>query len=100
MAGPRFVSNYTAVAARHEGIYVGLHDEGVYDADANHEVEISGWGVSKAGGLPYWVLRNSWGAAWGDKVRLTLTPTPTPAPAPTLTMTLILTLNPYPYPTP
>ena len=72
VAGPRFVSNYTAVAVRHEGIYVDESSPGGQgsshsDADANHEVEISGWGVTSASGLPYWVLRNSWGAAWGDK---------------------------------
>jgi len=31
----------------------------------NHEVNIVGYG--SAGGVPYWIVRNSWGSWWGEK---------------------------------
>ena len=30
----------------------------------NHAVNVVGYGVE--GGVPYWTLRNSWGADWGE----------------------------------
>jgi cathepsin L len=32
----------------------------------NHAVVVEGYGVS-AGGLPYWLIRNSWGTRWGEQ---------------------------------
>jgi C1A family cysteine protease len=33
-------------------------------ATPNHAVNVVGWGTS--GSTPYWIVRNSWGASWGE----------------------------------
>jgi C1A family cysteine protease len=30
----------------------------------NHAVVVVGWGT--ADGIPYWIVRNSWGSEWGQ----------------------------------
>jgi len=43
--------------------------DGVCDSDAqhvNHAVVAVGYGKS-VDGAPYWSVRNSWGAAWGEE---------------------------------
>ena len=32
-----------------------------------HAVSLVGWGEDDAGGGPYWLCQNSWGAGWGNK---------------------------------
>ncbi|CAN0236365.1 unnamed protein product, partial [Laminaria digitata] len=34
--------------------------------DVNHDVEITGWGVTRDG-LKFWQARNSWGSFWGEQ---------------------------------
>jgi hypothetical protein len=38
------------------------------DPEGGHAVDIVGWGEERVGGrlVPYWIVRNSWGVAWGD----------------------------------
>jgi cathepsin L len=48
-----------------------LYKKGVYDepkcspANLDHAVGLIGWGVE--GGVPYWIVRNSWGTVWGNE---------------------------------
>lgn len=48
----------------------GSYDSGVYDgcsqdATIDHAVQLVGYGVDA--GVKYWLVRNSWGDAWGEK---------------------------------
>lgn len=53
-ADARFAFNYSEVASAHDGVYVD--DAPFAAADVNHDVAVSGWGVS-GGGVPYWIAR-------------------------------------------
>jgi hypothetical protein len=57
---PEFDENYTAVAARHGGVFRTAAN--VSEDDINHDIVIGGWGTSEDG-VKYWVGRNSWCAA-------------------------------------
>lgn len=56
-----------------DGVYVdetylpaGGGPSGHDKSEIDHDVEITGWGVSESG-LPYWTIRNSWGTYWGER---------------------------------
>jgi len=54
---------------------LGDYESGVYTdatcgttpADVNHAVVAVGYGNDPETGLDYWLIKNSWGAGWGDE---------------------------------
>jgi len=46
------------------GVYSGCDAE--RDMDIDHAVQLVGYGTDKPTGQPYWLVRNSWGASWGE----------------------------------
>lgn len=44
-----------------------LNDSGVAWTNLNHSVVIVGWGVDDTNGNKYWIVRNSYGPAWGNQ---------------------------------
>ena len=65
MIGPVVVS----VAANYWGMYrSGIFDDSSYvnHYDINHAVVLEGYGTDKETGEDYWLVRNSWGATWGE----------------------------------
>ena len=48
-----------------EGVYTSDTCKGGPE-DVNHAVLAVGYGVDKDTGLGYYIVKNSWGAQWGD----------------------------------
>jgi len=46
-----------------EGVYTGCPTSGI---DIDHAVQLVGYGTDATSGLDYWLVRNSWGASWGE----------------------------------
>lgn len=42
-----------------------LNQNGYAWKNLNHSVIVIGWGVDKANGQKYWIIRNSYGPSWG-----------------------------------
>jgi len=53
------------VTAAFEAYTGGVYSENVYWPMINHEISITGYGVSN--GEEYWIGRNSWGTYWGEQ---------------------------------
>ena len=68
-ADDAFMRDYSRSAAAHEGVYVDptyLQTPSAHtSAEIDHDVEVAGWGTTPSG-LPYWIIRNSWGTYWGE----------------------------------
>jgi len=47
-----------------------LEDYGIAWMNLNHSVVIIGWGVDEVTGGKYWIVRNSYGPAWGNQGNL------------------------------
>lgn len=55
------------------GPFFNANPLGVYNSTkqgpktGGHCLEIIGWGMDKTSGLPFWTIKNSWGADWGSE---------------------------------
>ena len=55
------------VTAKFEAYSSGIFNEPIQDPEINHEISLAGYGVDKATGGTYFILRNSWGTPWGEE---------------------------------
>jgi len=45
----------------------GIYKEYNESPGINHVVSVVGWGMDHDTGVEFWVIRNSWGSAWGER---------------------------------
>jgi len=67
------VANVGPVAINIDANSWGSYSSGVFtgcqfrDIDINHVVQVVGYGTDASKGRDYWIVRNSWGARWGEQ---------------------------------
>jgi cathepsin X len=44
----------------------GIYEDTTGAMDADHEISVAGYGIDKATGKKFWLIRNSWGTYWGE----------------------------------
>lgn len=54
------------VTNKFEAYKTGIYKEFEALPIANHVVSITGWGFDNTSNIEYWIVRNSWGAEWGQ----------------------------------
>jgi C1A family cysteine protease len=66
MNGPASISLY-ASADNFRNYKSGIYNDTTCPTTVNHAVQTVGWGHDDALDLNYFIVRNSWGASWGDQ---------------------------------
>lgn len=56
IADPKSLTEYTG----------GIYNDTTGARGFSHDVSVAGYGTSEDG-VPYWLVRNSWGVYWGEK---------------------------------
>jgi len=77
MNGPASISLYASDPTFRNyksGVYNNLNCA----TTVNHAVQTVGWGIDSASGLNYFIVRNSWGASWGDQGYIKIAESNTP----------------------
>lgn len=64
--GPASISLY-ASDPDFRAYKTGIYDNAACPTSVNHAVQTVGWGKDAASGKNYFIVRNSWGASWGDQ---------------------------------
>lgn len=66
------ISNHgpVAIAIAASSSHFMLYDSGIFTScsprELDHAVAVVGFGISKFTNMKYWIIRNSWGATWGE----------------------------------
>lgn len=66
MNGPASISLYASDLG-FRNYKSGVYDNQTCPTTVNHAVQTVGWGTDAASGKNYFIVRNSWGASWGDQ---------------------------------
>ena len=53
-------------ASKIEDYTGGVYSKSSWFPMVDHVISVVGWGLDKSSGKNYWIIRNSWGEAWGE----------------------------------
>lgn len=45
---------------------IGVYYESECSDQLNHAILVVGYGTDASTGVPYWLVKNSWGTSWGE----------------------------------